>query len=1179
MKKHIPWVCAGIAACLALAIAAEAKTPAGSVFRYAKQGDAEKLKSLVEEDPAVVGEKTEGGWTALFFAAKENQAEAVKVLLAAKADPNAKSESGEALLHVVAEAKAVDALKALLAGGADPDIRNADGSTPLHLATARGSIDVVKALLDGKADPLAKTPGGSTPLQLAAELGQTELVDALLKKGAPANIRDPREQPLLHAAVRSGNAPLAKLLLGHGADARARDGSGNTALHWAVAGRRADSIRALLDAGADAKATNAFGQTPADIAAVADLLGAPPATDASVPGAGQIGLPAFPNAEGFGAAAAGGRGGKVLHVTTLADSGPGSLREALEQQGARIIVFDVGGTIRLVKILEVKTAGGSYTLAGQTAPGGITISGAHFAPAAYRQQARDFIIRHLRVRQIAGGEADGIGLFGEKFILDHVSISGGCDENIGSHSGEYTLQWCSIEESALWGQAGASHAEWNHNYGMLQGYNPKARLTIHHCLFANHQKRLPLVCALSAGAGLDYRNNVSFNWGNTASDFSDCPGGCLNVVNNCYVMGPSTDPKHPSSAWCILADSNSLIYPPKLEGNVFFKQPPGTAPPETTIREYGRGGYTYSKDPWPAPPVATEPAVAALESVLTKGGAWPRDATTRRTMAEVRAGTKAGGLGLRGPYEIFPERKGPCAAESDTDRDGMPDAWEKAHGLDPKHPADGNKFVPRGASEGDRHAGYTYVEYYLNELADGLVGKSGVTHVIQTGAEPEDGGAVIADHGVCGWATDLNGGFNRPFWFGRIVFGTAEYNEGSFVEMKAKPKPGYVFDHWQGAPVDGLTATRVRFPAKAAATVTAHFRKLPPWTARVAIQPKDAGDVAGDGPYSEGDTVTLAAYAAKGYRFRRWSGGPADKAVSPSIQFAAQGKATLTAEFQPGEGGDAPIDDFNDQDVNSLLRTTAGDFKTWILMTYVTFCELGPGNYGMASTRADAYRDLDLRGGVAIVPAGATVVKFKVHNLDDKAARLEGDQHRMTFRTSAFEAGLFYAEPFQFPVVEPRSVGVLEVPLALIRPRNLSDRIKPGDGLSWLHFRGVLSSSLWGAKVAVDDVAFGRASAEAIPAPNLAPVAEAGRDQIAQDLDGDGKELILLDGTRSHDRDAGAIRAWSWSIDGKDIAQGFAPSAELPVGSHTMTLAITDEQGAQATDTVAIVVKHGYQGR
>jgi len=162
---------------------------------------------------------------------------------------------------------------------------------------------------------------------------------------------------------------------------------------------------------------------------------------------------AFPGAEGFGRFAEGGRGGKVIKVTNLNDSGPGSLRAAVEADGPRIVVFDVGGVIRLKS--DLKIANDHITIAGQTAPGyGVTLRDAQFLI-----HANHVIVRylHVRVGDVAGKEYDSISLGGgSDIILDHISSGWSIDESLSvtqkvtpevKHLTNVTVQWSLIAES------------------------------------------------------------------------------------------------------------------------------------------------------------------------------------------------------------------------------------------------------------------------------------------------------------------------------------------------------------------------------------------------------------------------------------------------------------------------------------------------------------------------------------------------------------------------------------------------------------------------------------------------------------------------------------------------------------------------------------------------------------
>ena len=137
-------------------------------------------------------------------------------------------------------------------------------------------------------------------------------------------------------------------------------------------------------------------------------------------------IPAFPGAEGAGSFTLGGRGGKVFEVTNLAESGPGSLRRAIEAQGPRIVVFRISGIIMLEKLLTISNP--YITIAGQTAPGdGICIRG-----QTTEINTHDVVLRHLRFRR--GNIKDRNDALGGypvgNIIVDHCSASWGLDENL-----------------------------------------------------------------------------------------------------------------------------------------------------------------------------------------------------------------------------------------------------------------------------------------------------------------------------------------------------------------------------------------------------------------------------------------------------------------------------------------------------------------------------------------------------------------------------------------------------------------------------------------------------------------------------------------------------------------------------------------------------------------------------
>lgn len=438
-------------------------------------------------------------------------------------------------------------------------------------------------------------------------------------------------------------------------------------------------------------------------------------------------VPPFPGAEGHGSVARGGRGGRVIAVTNLRDSGPGSLRAAVEAEGPRTVIFRVSGTILLGSPLKISNP--YITIAGQTAPG----DGIALRKHPIQIDADEVVIRYVRVR--LGGESgnddDAISSrYHKNIILDHISASWSIDETVSLYHGEnVTVQWSLIAESLY----ESNHVKGHHGFGGIWGSNYS---TYHHNLLAHHSSRNP---RFASGCGYtDHRNNVIFNWGINSAyggerrqqgnpKFSHC---VVNVVGNYYKPGPATIPGEVSHRIVNPGSSNRgfaewFVADNFMHGNaaVTTDNWDGGVQPQ---QDQSGVDELRLMEPWPAMPIHEQSAEDAYRDVLRDAGATlpKRDAIDRRVVEETRRGeatyegsgykedhpeidqSKPSGI-IDSPEDVggWPDLAS-APAPHDSDDDGMPDAWEEKFGLDPGETAD-------LALDSDLD-GYTDVEEYLN---------------------------------------------------------------------------------------------------------------------------------------------------------------------------------------------------------------------------------------------------------------------------------------------------------------------------------------------------------------------------------------------------------------------------------------------------------------------------------
>jgi pectate lyase len=429
---------------------------------------------------------------------------------------------------------------------------------------------------------------------------------------------------------------------------------------------------------------------------------------------------AFPGAEGYGRYARGGRGGDVYHVTNLNDNGPGSLRVGVRSAtGPRTIVFDVSGTIELKKSLVVNKS--FLTIAGQTAPGdGICLKDWTFEI----KKASHIIVRYIRVRlgdqHKPQGDPDAITTNDvDQVIFDHITSSWGVDSNHDLRRGSnFTVQW-SIYAEAL---NHSLHTKGEH--AMLSSFRDlTGHISIHHNLFCSSRDRHPTLGSGSKtrpGMIIDYRNNVVYNLSG-ATNLGDAH---INFINNDYRPGPNTPKNNHPLATKTGTDDQLKAF---LSGNVFEGNPAFTQNNDMAItfdrwkdngyRPMSLAGIRVDQefDVDGARP-QTQSATDALELVLQNAGAsLHRDAADERLVQGVRDRTNRliDSQDQVGGWPVLKSTKAPV----DTDGDGMPDDWERSHGLNPNDPKDGN-----ADREGD---GVTNLEKYLNSLCPSFIAEAG----------------------------------------------------------------------------------------------------------------------------------------------------------------------------------------------------------------------------------------------------------------------------------------------------------------------------------------------------------------------------------------------------------------------------------------------------------------------
>ncbi|KLT64417.1 MULTISPECIES: polysaccharide lyase family 1 protein [Pedobacter] len=463
----------------------------------------------------------------------------------------------------------------------------------------------------------------------------------------------------------------------------------------------------------------------------------------------QSELLAFPGAEGGGAYSFGGHGGRVIVVKNLNDSGPGSLRDACEQGGARIVVFNVAGIIKLKTPLIIRAP--YITIAGQTAPGdGVCVAG-----ESVWLNTHDVIVRFMRFRRgetFVGRRDDAIG--GNpvgNIMIDHVSASWGLDENMSMYRHMYNDSTGKTEEKlgtvniTIQNSIFAEALDyWNHAFGSTLGGENCAFVRN---LWADNGARNP---SIGWNGIFNFANNVVFNWNNRSTDGGDYTAQ-YNIINNFYKPGPVTDLKDPISYRILkpesgrsklpyvvfgrayvagnIIDGNQKVTQDNWNGGVQLEDKKGNLMSFEQASPYFAAMRT--KKPFPMPKISIIPTLQAKDYVLANAGATlpKRDPVDTRVIKQVTTGKievhpdakpsafqfehrrlpgdsyKQGIITEVSQVGGYPVYKG--TPYKDSDDDGMPDAYELKNGLNPKDASDAAKITK---------SGYSNIEVYLNSV-------------------------------------------------------------------------------------------------------------------------------------------------------------------------------------------------------------------------------------------------------------------------------------------------------------------------------------------------------------------------------------------------------------------------------------------------------------------------------
>lgn len=404
----------------------------------------------------------------------------------------------------------------------------------------------------------------------------------------------------------------------------------------------------------------------------------------------------------------------MIEVTSLEDSGPGTLRACVEADGPRTCIFRVAGTIALKRELVINHP--YLTIAGQTAPG----DGILLKDRGMIIRASHVVVRYLRIRPGASSLPANNNCISILYpepggphpenvthdvIVDHCSVSWGTDDNLmvwgdgrQGVSG-VTYQWNIISE----GLTCQNRVSGCGSRALLIGSGAN-QISVHHNLFAHNYLRHP---ESLDGCDLDFVNNLIYDHGGGQAP-SILSGRArpshVNLIGNLYIQGLEGPAQREREVRLIGGTNNSTIF---ISENI-GRSRPNLERPEEMVVWHDAGGFTVVPHRHRFPPVVTTGPFLARTEILQQAGATlpRRDAVDARIVLDVIKGT---GRLIGYPNEVggWPFLK-TGNVPADRDHDGMPDAWESEHQLNPDESRDGSED-----RDGD---GYTNLEEYLNGL-------------------------------------------------------------------------------------------------------------------------------------------------------------------------------------------------------------------------------------------------------------------------------------------------------------------------------------------------------------------------------------------------------------------------------------------------------------------------------